>query len=373
MILDNQITKQSDNETIKYTMTALAELDMNFKLFLDRSTVLYGESGSGKSFAIADILYTIKPHIDQIIVVCPTDPINRAYSGNSEQGNGLVPLACIHHQITEELLENIWKRQEAFAAVYARANNIIILESLYAKVARYAPKEDAQIAIIRKTKASREAEIKQKLPPDAATAKIKALNEDFTKLIIKCYKQVINLNMTKLRDMTLSEDEKFSLKFLNFNPRLVLIFDDCTDQLKQFKAHPVIQKLFYQGRWAFITTIIACHTDKSLDPELKKNSFVNIFTESGCCHAYIERPSNDLTREQIKSAQEAVKQTFVPIPELKNQKLVWIREQKKFFKYTADSHPNFTFGAPILRSFCNRVTNTGTSATDNKFMAGFKT
>jgi hypothetical protein len=170
--------------------------------------------------------------------------------------------------------------------------------------------------------------------------------------------------------MNLNADEQFTLKFINFNPRLVLIFDDCTDLLKKAKSNSVIQKLFYQGRWSYITVIFACHTDKALDPELKKNAFVSIFTEASCAHAYFERKSNDLDRDAKDRARLAVKAAFTPMA--KYQKLVYLRSEKKFYRYTATLRKPFRFGSPYIWKYCEQVeAAAGSLSAGNKFINDF--
>ena len=131
-----------------------------------------------------------------------------------------------------------------------------------------------------------------------------------------------------------------------------------------------MQKLFYQGRWAFITALIACHTDKALDAELKKNAFVSIYTEETCAHAYFERKSSDLDRDAKARAAAACKAAFSPI--LPYQKLAWIRDEKKFYKLTATPRENFRFGSPIIWEYCKQIqAEAGTISANNKFLQDF--
>ena len=56
------------------------------------------------------------------------------------------------------------------------------------------------------------------------------------------------MNRELLKQKHLTEDEKYSLMYLNFNPRLLLIFDDCSAQLKPFFNKEIFRMLFYQNR-----------------------------------------------------------------------------------------------------------------------------
>lgn len=345
-------------------MSSLQELDFCYDKFLDRSAILYGETGTGKSFIIVDILYQLKPYADQIIVISPTDRSNHTYD------KGLVPLPCIHYTITAKLLDDIWERQNAFATVYTKANKPEIIKKLFDRIQGNYIERKAIEEAYRRMK-TYEHEIRaEEADENIIKSKIADMERDCKKFILLIYKHSINANRDKLLKLQLSSDERFSLKYLNFNPRLVLIFDDCTDLLKKFKAHPVIQKIFYQGRWAYVTAIFAAHTDKALDPELKKNAFISIFTEESCAHAYFERKSNDLDRDAKSRATAACKAAFVPTA--KHQKLAWVRDEKKFYKFTATPHENFKFGSPIIWEYCKQIqAEAGAINTDNRFIQDF--
>lgn len=344
-------------------MTSLPELEFNYTKFLDKTTILYGESHTGKSFVIIDILHHLKPYVDQIIVISPTDPQNHTYD------KGIVPLPCIHYTISAKLLDDIWSRQNALASVYTKANKIEILRDLFDRVNNSMAK--SVIENINNKKRTYEKEILQdNVDETTAKAKIDEMGRECERLIILIYKHFINTEREKLVKLPLNSDEKFTLKYLNLNPRIVVIFDDCTDQLKKFKSHPVMQKLFYQGRWAFITALFACHTDKALDPELKKNAFINIFTGEKSAHGYFERPSNDFNKEEKSRAAAACKAAFTPIARF--QKLAWLREDNNFYRFTAEPHDNFRFGSSAIWEYCKRIqAEKGSINPGNKFIQEF--
>lgn len=343
---------------------SLPEFDFNYTNFLDKCIVLYGETKTGKSFIMVDILYQLKPHAEQIIVICPTDPQNRTYS------NGMVPLPCIHYTITTKLLDDIWKRQNALGSVYKRANKHEVLKSLFRRIPVSDEIKLMMEHINKKKKERKEEVLRQGLGESDTKKKINNMEEEYTKLLTLIYKSQINNNIAKLRKMNLSQDEAFSLKYLNLNPRLVLIFDDCTDLLKKFKSHPVIQRLFYQGRWAYITALFACHTDKALDPELKKNAFISIYTEESCAKAFFERKSNDWDKEAKMRAIQACKAAFTQLAPF--QKLAWLREEKQFYRLTAQKHDDFRFGSQYIWEYCNQIqAEVGSVSADNEFIREF--
>ncbi len=347
---------------------SLPELDFTYQTFLDKTTILYGESKTGKSTIIIDILYQLKPFVDQIIVIAPTDPQNHTYSGKTVKDR-VVPLPCIHYSITDQLLKDIWARQEALTAAYMKANDKDVVESLFNRLNL----RDVKCTIddITRRRREREAEIRaQYTDQESVKTKIEEMNEDFNKLVIMIYKHYININKSSLQRMSLTKDEQFTIKYLNLNPRLVLVFDDCTEQFDRFKKHPVIQKIGFQGRWNFITTVVACHTDLNLFSAFKTNAFVSIFTEESCVHMYFGRKSTGIDKDKKRRAEDACKIAFVPI--VKHQKLAIIRENKTFYKFVATRRPGFTFGCSLLWDYCEKVQNNGRlMPSDNKFASGF--
>lgn len=313
---------------------------------LDRTTVIYGESNTGKSCVIKDILFHIKDKIEQIIVIAPSDISNHSYE------KSLVPKPCIHYKITSELLDNILQRQTALVAVYERANNLNVLESLFNKI----PNSD--------------------ISPETRSiiSKIKAKSSDnikYSDTLLKVYHKYISAAKQDLLLLNLTPDEKFSLRYFSINPRLTLIFDDCTEYITKFKKHEAFQSLFYRGRWGFLTVIIACHTDKSLDPELKKNAFLSIYTNKTMALTCLTRKSMNLTSEELSNINNIIDEAFDGSVEY--QKLVWSRLNNKYYKFCAVVHPNFRFGSDKLWELCDKIAanNENNFNQSNKFFREF--
>lgn len=340
---------------------ALPELKYDYTHFLDKSTLLFGVSKSGKSFIMVDILHKLLGHVDQVLVVSPMDRQNHTYDC------GLIPPPCIHYEITSELLTNMWERQVALVNVYTRVNDPEIIDRLFELCADATASQFIKAS--RQKFEQHQAQIK--LAGGCVAAKIASVELKYKTAINNIMKTTITKNRSMLERKGLDEDHMFSLKYLNLNPKLVLILDDCTDMLVKLKGHPVIQKLFYQGRWAQITFLIACHTDKALSPELKKNAFISIFTEETSARSYFERKTNDLDRASKVAAASAISCTFTPLA--KFQKLALIREDKAYFRFTAESHPPFRFGSQIVWDFCDKIAVDSSSALSaNRFMQKFE-
>lgn len=346
--------------------STVPDLEISHEKFIDKTSIIYGESGTGKSVIIVDILHALRPFVEQIVVISPTDRQNHTYD------KGIVPLLFIHYTITTKLLEDLWKRQEALAAVFTRSNNKKTLESLFGKIPANARSEaDDVIEGIKRKLRDSESEINKSTTDDSvAKSKIGEMKEECDKLIVKIYKHSITKNGAQLARLKLSDDEQYSLKYHGMNPRLVVIFDDATDLIKKYKTHPVMQKIFYQGRHSMITALIACHTDKALDSELKKNAAVSIFTEFSCASSYFTRTAMSFDRETQTKAIAAAKIAFSPTTP--HQKLAWVRHEKKYYKFCAERRNGFGFCSAIVREYARLAAcESGKVSADNQFMSDF--
>lgn len=84
---------------------------MDYTQLVGRNTILYGESGTGKSTIMLDILYNLRGHIPTCVVISPTEASNGTYEG-------IIPDALVDsrpHMTGEKLkqkLSAILKRQQ---------------------------------------------------------------------------------------------------------------------------------------------------------------------------------------------------------------------------------------------------------------------
>lgn len=335
----------------------------NYIHFLNRSTFLYGASGTGKTTIIFDILYHLNAHVDQIIVISPSDPQTGDYSES-----GIVPKPLIHYQLTKELIENILERQEMLSEVYKNANKLEILQKLFNRL--QLREESSMLEQARK--ATREAieETKAKYL-EAATRKkeTKAIEDKFEEFERLVYKKYINKHRPKYAIMNLSDEEKNTLEYINLNPRLILILEDCGAQIKELrKKTTALDEILFRGRHANITLLLPCQDDKNVDSELRKNAFVNIFTSPACANAYFQRSSNGFDKE----TQDKVKRYTGGVYKVEHQKLVHLRTQNSFHRYTATIHDHFIFGSGVIKQYCDAIQKNGISINkSNKFYGYF--
>jgi ABC-type lipoprotein export system ATPase subunit len=343
----------------------LPELVLDATAYMDRTVILYGGSDTGKSTLIADIAHSLKPHIDQVTVICPTDPANHTYD------SGMVPLPLIHYDLSESWMKRLWDRQMALVNACDRAQNYGVLEQTFQRIPIGLRERETQfISHAKKKVAEFERSVTTMDDKPAADEKVRKMNADLKKILENTYKKCINNHRSALLKLTLSDDEKHAIKYLNTNPRMLLIFDDCTEAIKKHGKSEYMQKLFFAGRHAKITALLACHTDEMLDPRLRKNAFLNIFTEYRCAALYFERKANGFTKEDIKKAKESVLLAFNDTAPF--QKLAWSRKNSTFYRFTATKHENFRFGSDAIWEYCKRaMLDVNTLGSDNAYSNSF--
>jgi len=327
----------------------IEEIQLNYKIFKDRSTVLYGASDTGKSTVIKNILLILKEKIQQIVVFVGNEDCFQSYKN-------IVPNPLIHRRISKEILEKIWKRQEALMCASNRAKNISILSALCLKISDAYFK--SQINDVNNTKNKLIHGILQKYSDNDSKKKlhISKTKSLFQKHVKKLYLDFIRRHFDDLNKLDLSVHEKYTLKYFDMNPRILIIMDDLMHQLKSLKGS-VFEDIFFQGRHKKITFILSLQDDKGLPSELRKNSFINIFTTRVCATSLFNRPSNNYDNEIKKKAKEAVEDTFSSTSN-QFQKLLHVRKNDLFFRFTANIiDDNFTFVPPGIEDFCKAISN----------------
>lgn len=334
----------------------LDELELTKDAFLDKMTVIFGATNTGKSVVTVDILHKLAMSADQIVVISPTNAQNRTYTG-------VVPAPLIWPKLTGELLDNLWERQEAMKAIYNRANNLDVLKTMFD---RCAPRDRR---IIEQHVTTERNTALERARRDSSSAEAEEIEKTYKEFLQTLFKDTIINNKHSLGALTAKE--QFVLQYIDFNPRIVLVLDDCTAQLKALHKHKVIQELFYQGRHAGFTTIIAAHTEKSLDPEYRKNAFITMWTEPSSANSYMMKEFKDdkVMRTQMM---QAIESTFVP--HAKYQKLAFIRAERAFKRFTAVKRIGFRFCSPLIWSFMDKITRSEDDISDrNKFISEFST
>lgn len=342
----------------------IKNMPINYASFLNLTTILYGPSKSGKSVLIVDILYHLRNHVPMVFCVSPTEPQNNTFKG-------IIPTAAVRVNTDPEtlipFLQELWSRQEIATAMYKKATDIEILEKLYKRVRT--PDTDFKLKKINAVFDKTTSEINEKLEAlksaqsTAAVAKQREnllrerdkIKEEIKKLKITFFRSAIkDHKMSLMRDPSLSDDERYSLRYLKMNPNVVIIFDDCASQIKKIQGTALFKNYVYMNRHVNVTTIIAAQDDTNIDTDIRKNAFQSIFCTAQVAHGYFNRGSNDFSREERKEI-ESINHTIFTNAD--HKKLVYSRGSEDSVKYVeATKHlDSFSVGSDAFWEYCSKV------------------
>jgi hypothetical protein len=199
------------------------------------------------------------------------------------------------------------------------------------------------------------------------------VNNQFNDIYINIYKQHILRNIAYYRSIaaSLPQDYQYAINYVDLDPRILIILDDCSADLKPFWKKEVFKRIFYMGRHVNISIVICCQDDTDLPASLRKNVSVSIFTRDTVAKAYFEKAANGYAKATQKLVNEIAKDVFVD-----NRKLVYLESdpnKKYFYAFTAIQHSPFKYGSKVLDELCERVRNNGSNIDkSNPFYKRFK-
>lgn len=343
----------------------------NGAAFINVSTVLYGVTQSGKTVTGKHIMHSLRNVYPRVFIFAPTE------DGTSDY-EGIAPSQVINEKITLEAISDIYEYQKMAKEMYTRANNLKTLNGLFTRVATGKAKLHFKAMIAAYKKASATNMHKFPNPADQKAANGK-LTKRFEWRLRRFYKDIIWPNRNKLRLMKLNENEQYSLQYLRFNYNVLIIFDDAMTEvdklIKQGKRteNEIIQNFFFRGRHYGITHIYTMQSDKKLDAELRKNTFISCFTSKGEALSYFQRKTNGFTNEEQKIAEAVIDVIFSEENQNEHKKLIYLREAKsKWQWYKANQHVNFRMCSDILWEYCKRIEKKGNKMDKtNKFFDSF--
>jgi len=355
------------------------DLKLHPKLFIDKTTAVYGPSNSGKTVITKTIMNMLKDHFDQIVVVSPSEPNNESYKGT-------VPKLNIHYSIylpdpknpkkedakgAYRFFDTIWQRQTLMIAIQKKANNIKVLRQLYNRIDT--KHFDRKFKKLKEKKEEISRDIRRRFIHSQAQCKdeLQKMDKKITNMLTLLYKQAITPYVNKLIKYNLTEDERYSLNYLEFNPRMLIILDDCAAEFKTLATKEIGKRLFYRGRHAGISLIICCQDDTDLPANIRKNVFVSIFTESIVTSSNFERASNKFSK-----ATKAYITDILPNVFQGWRKFVYIRDDPNkinFYHLTVSEPEPFRFGSSSLWELNKKLENTGVNIdTENPFFNKFR-
>lgn len=354
------------------------------ELFLDRTTVLYGPTRTGKTVLVKVIMGVLRPLVEQVLVVSPTEAANRGYAG-------FVSPVLIHgsmgapdpgdrrdteRKAAQRFLKAVVARQEMMASVYKQANEFAPLLALFRRIPPASRGDYGRlIGAVEKKKRAALAAIEREYvrAPARGAAEAKKAVEASREMVLKMVKRFVEAHAEELWARgDLAPRERRALEYVGFNPRLLLVFDDCAADLKGLGLDkiPELRKLFYQGRHIYTSVVICCQDETDLPANLRKNAYVSVFTDRATADTNFERRSNGYTKADAAYVKQALDAVFVG-----HRKLVYIRDdptRRRFYHFTGVEPAPFAFGSRALHELCARVEATDeTVDTSNPYFETF--
>jgi hypothetical protein len=332
--------------------TKVKWMPKSYKHYLNKTTIVYGRTGSGKSTIIEEIMKLCQMFVPSIFVVAPTNSSNNAYTNK-------VPCQFIKKEIEITWLEKLLERQKNSANAYNNANNLEILKTLFNRISDETA-QSLESSIIQKAQnAVVYIETANITFASKKNQKVQ-INEERDNMLKKLYKTTIRFNKVELEQRTdLDKLEWGAIEYLDFNPNVILILDDCASKFKKmYKKSSAIKEIFYEGRHYFFTTIISSQDDKEIDSELRKNTSVSIFTTAQSATSNFERTSNGYPKHERLRAKTCTEGVFKQDENdtKHHQKLVYIQGDADPFKYTiADVYDEFRMGSGPMWSLSDKI------------------
>lgn len=336
----------------------LKYLEIEAKTFLNKSVIFYGPSKTGKTVLIKWALWQSRHIYPLVIAHVPTNQLKHDY-------DKIIAPGFVHEEIDLEFLSDMYTRQLNATETYNRVNNINTLKKLLSYIDN---SNDAYQYLEKLSKLHKKAidrATTHGFANDSET--VEEINENYKEEKLKVYKTFIKAYKKTLMKCNLSEEEKFVILYITFNPRLLFINDDATAELNKLikedsktkknsnKNESVIKNLFYKGRHAEITHWYAFHNIKDVNPDLRNNSFWNVFTDKQLAIKYFGNPTNSFSPQERKEAEAVINQVFGGTGMSKYAKLMHNRETGKFYYTIAQIiDEDFKMGCDIVKTIENK-------------------
>lgn len=343
----------SDQSIVVNGTIIIPRVDESNYLFLNRLTILYGESGTGKTVLISHILNSLKDKIPIAIVANPTNKLNKSY-------DSIFPSQAIHDEMTKELLIKVFKRQTQSLAMHNMIKNCELLEPIFNKIASMEERNKLNklVSMFNKT----EYKIKEEYNELDADNMISKLSEIHNERVNKIMKKAISrCQSSLLNDHVLSEEQAMIVKNINFNPNILLLLDDCASSVKEWKDLKEMKQLFFEGRHYNATVIIAMQNESILPPPLRNNAHINIFTTEAVVNTYFRKDSSGVSASQRKKIYDIARVIFEDSGDKKRpnyKKLCFfgpVIKVDKRIQYITAEPKKFRFGSSIYWELCDRI------------------
>lgn len=340
--------------TAKGDSIEIPPCDVNIKNFFRKGTVLYGPSQTGKTILTKYIMRQLSCCFPIVFIFCPTN-------SNNESFTDVVPNALIFERVTVDIIKKIYERAKYTSKLYQQVNNLTILKMLFMRTASLREKQNETFIITQRDKAIREAELISRSKADVKREHesiINHANETLRKMYKISIKHAERLGL--YRGIGLTDRESQSLKFINYNPEILLIFDDCATELQKISRSlakdTTLLDFFFKGRHAHLTTIYTFQDDSVLPAPMRKNAHNSIFCTRECAMGFFERKTNNIATFDRKRYMAAAEEVFQDYNQYDYKRLIFCREDSKYpIKYIKGDEEDFRMCASIVWKYCEKI------------------
>lgn len=349
--------------------TPIPRVDDAQQYFLNRLTIVYGPSGSGKSSIILHILNTLRDHVPIGIVCCPTAAMNSDY-------DNIFPNQCIYDDLTKPLLQRIFQRQNNVMTMYNLVRDPDTIKPLY----KFVADSDSNAKIEKLDSIYRKGcqDIKSGYGDDEIDSAIGELTQKYNKKLVKIMRGCIINNIKRLQSCNLTEMQISLLNNFQINPNLCLLLDDCAASIKEWKDLTETKQLFFQGRHFRLSCILSFQNDSILPPPLRMNAHISLFTTEKIVNTFFNKASSGASNEDRKKIAKIASDIFATSEDRSRpnyKKLVVfgavIKTEHKI-QYMIGNPKKKKFGSAALWDLCNQVQReTSSSVSSNSFSKMF--
>lgn len=314
------------------------------KHFLNQTTLIYGRRFSGKSTVIDEIMYLLKDYISIPFIICQSNMEQGAYDGK-------VPDSCIKTSLDKEWISRFLNSQKDRAELYKKVNSVKYLKPIF-DVVKSPAEDNVEKRYLEILHTHLQKISMTKMTISEKKSQEKKMKEQIDQKLIELYKKIIRNKTIDLEKMKhkFTADEICCIKFIDFEPHVLLIFDDCASAFKKWtKESPEIKEIMYNGRHYYITIIITSQDDKEIDSELRKNAMISIFTTSQAATSNFTRTSNGYSKYEKQKANYCIEECFKKLSggHKNYNKLVFNLfpgAKDTFMYYMADEYFDFQIG-----------------------------
>lgn len=298
------LTTDYKGETIEIQyLTSVA----NFRdFFINKITVLYGPTETGKTTLLKNIMLLLKHDVSNVFLYSANNKINGDF-------DNIVPAGLIFDKIDIHKLKSIYEDRLNLTAKYSNM--------------------EKEINNIFET-------VKKKEDVDYLNTCNKVSKQKYIKKVLNERKAYISTSQYKIYKNYCKND-----------PKLLLILDDISSSINDIfkqKENVTIKKLFYEPRHANISLILVLHNITDLAPSFKRSVQVNIFCDK-CTAICWFAGSKDL---MLKKQAEAVATEIFKDP---SYKMVYNKDINKFYYIVPEIINNFTMCSADIWSFFNGI------------------